>query len=201
MHRPGLSSRCAGLMLAAGSARRYGSDKRKVCLADGTPLLVASMRAAQARMDEVWLVLRPEDDLETLGLAGYAHVMRCAEAGQGMGRSLACGVRALARCSHANTLMILLGDMPWIHSGTLSLLQEYADQNNIVVPVHRGQSGHPVIFGRRFWPELMALEGDNGARRVIRNNVQSLTRVEIDDPGVLLDVDTPEALVKGPVGR
>ena len=194
MTSPKVPPVCAGLMLAAGFARRYGSDKRSASLADGPTLLVASVRAAQRVIEELWLVVRPEDDLETLGISGLQRVVRCANAHEGMGHSLACGARAISQHSSADALMVLLGDMPWVGEDTLQLLHRYAGEERIVVPVHGGQPGHPVIFGRRFWPDLLALVGDRGARDILTNNTGAVIRVEVDDPGVLLDVDTPEAL-------
>lgn len=189
---------CVGLMLAAGFARRYGSDKRSARLADGTALLVASVQAAQRVVDELWLVVRPEDDLEALGIGGHPRVVRCANAHEGMGHSLACGAHAISQHSSADALMVLLGDMPWLGEDTLQLLHSYTGEACIVVPVHGGQPGHPVIFGRRFWPDLLALDGDQGARRIIQANPRAVVRVEVKDPGVILDVDTPEALACGP---
>ncbi len=194
-HTPKRTS-CVGLMLAAGFASRYGSDKRMACLADGTPLLVASMRAAQAVLDEVLLVLRPEDDLQALGLTGSERVARCVQAEQGMGHSLVCGVDAISRYSSAQALVILLADMPWIRGDTMAALLGAASSERIVVPLYRGQRGHPVVFGRHFWPDLACMEGDQGARGVILDNPQALVHLSVDDPGVILDVDTPEALTE-----
>lgn len=194
LHKP---HSCVGLLLAAGYGRRYGSDKRKACLPAGTPLLLASLRAAKAVMDEVWVVLRPEDDLEDLALAGHTRIVRCEHAHHGMGSSLACGVQAISQASDAKALMLLLGDMPWIRPGTLETLLAGATEDSIVVPVADGQRGHPVIFGRHFWSELMDLEGDQGARSVLARSREAVIPVDTQDPGVLLDVDTPDALVTG----
>ena len=148
-------------------------------------------------MDEVWVVLRPEDDLEDLALAGHTRIVRCEHAHHGMGSSLACGVQAISQASDAKALMLLLGDMPWIRPGTLETLLGRAAEDSIVVPLAAGRRGHPVIFGRRFWPELMALEGDQGARSVLARYREAMIPVDTQDPGVLLDVDTPDALVTG----
>lgn len=197
MQSPHKPHSCVGLLLAAGYGRRYGSDKRKACLPAGTPLLLASLRAAEAVMDEVWVVLKPEDDLEDLALAGHARIVRCEHAHHGMGSSLACGVQAISQASDAKALMLLLGDMPWIRPGTLETLLAGATEDSIVVPVADGQRGHPVIFGRHFWSELMDLEGDQGARSVLARSREAVIPVDTQDPGVLLDVDTPDALVTG----
>jgi molybdenum cofactor cytidylyltransferase len=197
MQSPHKPHSCVGLLLAAGYGRRYGSDKRKACLPAGTPLLLASLRAAEAVMDEVWVVLRPEDDLEDLALAGHTRIVRCEHAHHGMGSSLACGVQAISQASDAKALMLLLGDMPWIRPGTLETLLGQAAEDSIVVPLAAGRRGHPVIFGRHFWPELMALEGDQGARSVLARYREAVIQVETQDSRILLDVDTPDALITG----
>ncbi|MEG0245615.1 MAG: NTP transferase domain-containing protein, partial [Pseudomonas sp.] len=64
----------------------------------------------------------------------------------------------------------------------------------IVLPLYQGQRGHPVIFGRAFWPALVQLQGDQGGRQIIQDNPQACVTVAVDDAGVVLDVDVPQAL-------
>ncbi|MNH36156.1 MobA-like NTP transferase domain protein [compost metagenome] len=92
-------------------------------------------------------------------------------------------------------MAILLGDMPWIESVTLRRLAEAATASTIVLPRHAGQQGHPVVFGRDFWPALGQLAGDEGARSVVQAHRDRCVVVEVEDAGVLLDVDTPQGLI------
>ncbi|SDI10554.1 molybdenum cofactor cytidylyltransferase [Pseudomonas delhiensis] len=181
------------LLLAAGSGHRFGADKRQARLADGRGLLAASLANAREAFDEVLVVLRPEDDAAALGVPVDIATVRCAEAAAGMGHSLAAGVAALAD-NPAASVAILLADMPWIAPQTLHLLATQASEQRIVFPLHQGQRGHPVLFGRAFWPELRALQGDEGARAVLQAHREAWHPVEVGDPGVLRDVDTPAAL-------
>ncbi|MCO6059547.1 nucleotidyltransferase family protein [Pseudomonas sp. MOB-449] len=181
------------LILAAGFGTRFGSDKRRATLPDGRTLLAASLARAQAVFDEVHVVLRPEDDPVELGLPQGCNIILCAEAGQGMGHSLAAGARALAG-GEGEAIAVLLGDMPWIAESSLRALVAKAAPNRIVFPVHHDERGHPVLFGRNFWPELQTLTGDEGARRVLRAHAAAWVAVGVEDPGVLRDVDSPEAL-------
>lgn len=181
------------LILAAGVASRFGSDKRRAELADGRTLLAASLEGARRVFDEVHLVLRPEDDPVALGLPEDCSIILCEDAGQGMGHSLAAGVRALST-GRADAIAVLLGDMPWIAESSLRALLARADAARIVFPVHQGERGHPVLFGRKFWAELQQLTGDEGARRVLRAHASAWVAVGVDDPGVLRDVDSPAAL-------
>ncbi|AOE83479.1 nucleotidyltransferase family protein [Pseudomonas sp. TCU-HL1] len=185
------------LILAAGFGTRFGSDKRRATLPDGHTLLAASLARAQVVFDEVHLVLRPEDDPAELGLPEGCNIILCKDAGQGMGHSLAAGARALAG-GEGEAIAVLLGDMPWIAESTLCALVAKAASSRIVFPVHHDERGHPVLFGREFWPELQALTGDEGARRVLRAHAAAWVAVGVDDPGVLRDVDSPAALSPDP---
>ncbi|MES2819527.1 MAG: nucleotidyltransferase family protein [Pseudomonadota bacterium] len=184
----------AGLVLAAGFARRFGSDKRRAVLSNGLTLLGTSVATVHAGLPDTWLVLRPSDDAEALGLPASLIIVRSEAAEGGLGHSLASGMRAIARDSSADAVAIFLGDMPWITAATLDRLFAVAAPEHIVLPEHEGQPGHPVIIGRRFWPDLLLLTGDTGAKSVLQTHAEAVRRVRIDDPGVLQDVDTPAAL-------
>jgi molybdenum cofactor cytidylyltransferase len=184
-------STVAGLVLAAGFSRRFGSDKRLSPHVEGGTLLAASLRLPCAALPEVWAVLRPDDDVEALGLPSSVITVCNPQAALGMGHSLACGVQALAQRSGAQAVAIFLGDMPWISRETLSALLAQAAPERIVVPTWENTPGHPVIFGRRFWPALQTLTGDTGARAVVQANAGCVRRVAVNDPGILRDVDTP----------
>ncbi|WP_415753559.1 nucleotidyltransferase family protein [Pseudomonas leptonychotis] len=182
------------LMLAAGRGSRFGSDKRIALMADGCSLLAASVERAQQVFSQVHVLLRVEDDSQTLGLAADCRLLRCAEADQGMGHSLAAGIRALAG-QDADAIAVMLGDMPWISTNSLQQLCEQATPERIVYPLCEGQRGHPVLFGRAFWPQLLNLTGDQGARELLQAHAAVCHPVVLDDAGVLRDVDRPEALL------
>ncbi|QXI46353.1 nucleotidyltransferase family protein [Pseudomonas anuradhapurensis] len=182
------------LVLAAGSARRFGADKRRVALADGRSLLAHSVERARAAFADVRVVLRAGERGEDFGLPGECRIVASPEAAAGMGHSLAAGAGSL-RDSQAQAVAILLGDMPWIEPATLCRLAEAASPSTIVLPRHAGQHGHPVIFGRDFWPALERLGGDEGARALVRGHQACCVVVEVEDAGVLLDVDTPEGVM------
>jgi len=182
-----------GLLLAAGQGRRFGADKLRQPLADGTPVAVAAARALKAACPDSIAVLRPEQDelaglIEAEGLA----VIRCAVARDGMGHSLAAGVAA---SPHAAGWLVALADMPCIRVATLGAVRDaIADGAALAAPAFAGRRGHPVGFAPRWRDALMGLQGDEGARAILRANGACLTQLALDDPGVLLDVDTPADL-------
>jgi len=184
------------VLLAAGFSRRFGSDKRQPTLADGTPLLVASLRLYAAAFAEVLVVLRPEDEtLATMAAAeapaGPTRVILAPDAALGMGHSLARGATAAAGWDY---LFVALGDMAWVRPATLATLRntmESSSGDRIVQPCYRGTPGHPVGFAGRHQAALAELHGDEGARRVVGAAADDLLRLDVDDPGILEDLDTP----------
>jgi len=113
----------------------------------------------------------------------------------GLSTSLVRGIEAVpARCEGA---LVLLGDMPRVTAEHLNrLLAAFAPEQGraICVPTHEGRRGNPVLWARRFFDEMRRLEGDVGAKEVLSRHPEAVYEVEVSDPGVLFDVDTPQAL-------
>lgn len=186
----------AGLLLAAGKGRRFGGHKLLAPLPDGRPVAVAALQALAAGVDVAFAVIRPEDEplARALTDAG-ARLLRLPEAARGMGASLAFGIRATAR---AQGWLILPGDMPWVRPQTVRAVADHLRRHGgIVAPLYAGRRGHPVGFDPAFFRELAGLTGDEGARRLLALHADRLGLLPCDDPGVLLDVDTPADLTAG----
>lgn len=184
----------AALVLAAGYSRRFGGDKRKARWAPERSLLAASLDLPRAALGEVWVVIRPDEQPGDLALPEDVQVIQDALTLHGMGHSIAASAHQLLKRSSADALAIFLGDMPAIRASTLAALLAEAAPGRIVLPTFDGQPGHPVIFGRDFWPQLTQLSGDAGARAILQNNSAAVRRIQVDDPGVLQDIDQPEDL-------
>jgi len=188
--------RIAGILLAAGSAVRFGGDKLLEPLPApsddcdaGTPIGIAACRHLAAAVAETVAVVRPGDVAlaRCLSDAG-ARVIECPRAHDGMGASIACGVRS---AGDADAWLIALADMPWIKPSTIAMLASaLATGADIVAPSYLGARGHPVGFSRRHFAALAALTGDEGARNVLVANQSTLSLQETDDAGILRDVDT-----------
>lgn len=185
--------RVTGILLAAGHARRFGSNKLVAALDDGTPVVVASARRLAAAVDDVLAVVPGEGGLvESLLAAEGIATQRCPEARHGMGHSLACGA---ARAGGADAMLVMLGDMPFVAPATLErLVTMLRDGAAIVVPTHDARDGHPVGFAARFGAELAGLSGDRGARAVLAAHAGEVVRVAVDDPGIHQDIDVPADL-------
>jgi len=183
----------SGILLAAGAARRFGGGKLLHRLADGTPIGLASLRNLQAALGRVVVIVRAEDDA-VAALYAQAGVtpVTCQDADRGMGHSLAAGV---AHEIAASGWVIALADMPKVSSETISQVAATLSQRGgIVLPCLGSQPGHPVGFSEPFRNELLALHGDSGARSIVQAHPDSVYRLQVDDPGVLQDVDTPADL-------
>lgn len=182
-----------GVLLAAGAGRRFGGDKLAATLADGDMLALRSAAHLAAAVDTLVVVVRdPAQAAATaLAAAGY-RVVPCPDAALGMAHSLACGVRASADSAG---WVIGLADMPALAPATLrELVRQFRRHDRIIVPVHAGRDGHPVIFPARYREALLSLSGDRGARSLLDTAAADVLRVAVEDAGVLLDVDTPADL-------
>lgn len=185
----------AGILLGAGSARRFGGAKLLATLADGTPVGVAACRALIAALPRTVAVVRPGDDVLAAAFAREgATVVHCPRAGEGMGASLACGVAATR---DASGWIVALADMPWIAPSTIRRVAgAIASGASIAAPFHRGERGHPVGFSAAHRDALAALGGDEGAKQLIAAHRAALVRLDVDDPGALRDIDVPTDLAR-----
>ena len=182
------------VIAAAGRARRFGADKRRVALADGRPLLTTTLDRARALFPRVAVVIRDDDDPAELGL-GDARVLRAPRADRGLGASIGDAFAALLAADEpAPVAALWLGDMPWVAEATVRDLLARAGASRIVRPTLDGAPGFPVLFGRAFWAELADRADGDGARDLIARHRASLIELPVNDPGVLRDVDRPEDL-------
>jgi molybdenum cofactor cytidylyltransferase len=177
-----------GILLAAGSSRRFGADKRLHPLPDGTPMALASARRLAAVCTRTIVVIRPDDTALASLLTGEGvETVVCVKAAQGMGHSLSSGAAASA---DAGGWLIALADMPCIqpasYRAVLDALQHGA---RMARPIHGGQMGHPVGFGAEYFSALLALTGDQGGKAILDADPAVLVACPVDDPGVLKDVD------------
>jgi molybdenum cofactor cytidylyltransferase len=182
-----------GILLAAGRGTRFGGDKLLALLPGGERIGAAACRNLLGAVPRVIAVVRPDDTAlaSALGAAG-ARVVRCTNADDGMGASLACGVRA---AHEADGWLVALADMPWIMPSTIARVAgAVAGGALVAAPFHRGERGHPVGFGKPCYTMLAELADDEGAKAVVAAHRDRLARIDVDDPGVLRDVDAPADL-------
>jgi len=182
-----------GILLAAGTSRRFGADKLTHILPNGELVAVQACRNLLAGTDSVLAVVRPGGErLAALLRAEGADVMICANAEQGMSKSLVFGVGARPE---ASGWLIGLADMPWIAPTTIGKVADALRLGaTIVAPCWQGRRGHPVGFSQVLGPELAALSGDEGAKILIQTYLEQLHIIDCDDSGILRDIDKPDDL-------
>ena len=187
----------AAIVLAAGSSTRMRGRDKLVEDAGGAPLLrrVASA-VLDSSADDVFCVLRPEDPLRRGALTNLGvSIIENARANEGMATSIAAGISALPR--RVDAALIVLGDMPDVTALDLDrLIAAYdPDENRSIVRAmtEDGTPGHPVLFGRRFFEDLSALDGDRGARAVLVEHPEFVVDVVLPGQAAATDLDTPEA--------
>ena len=113
----------------------------------------------------------------------------------GLSASLRTGLKALP--PDVDGALICLGDMPDVRADHLKKLTAAFDPTEgraICVPTHKGKRGNPVLFSAQFFPEMMALSGDSGAKHLTGEYADQVCEVAMEDAGVLLDLDTPQAM-------
>lgn len=187
------------IVLAAGRGRRFqaagGTPFKQSQRLYGSRSLVEHVcdRYAEAGLP-VTCALHPElaELSERLATVGH-HVVPVADADHGMGHSLAAAVAA----SPTQTgWLVALADMPRIRAATIRAVAEALVAGApLCAPYHDGRRGHPVAFSTEFGPALRALSGDEGARSILQTNVDRLRRIDVDDPGVVFDINVPGELL------
>ena len=181
----------AGLLLCGGSASRFGSDK---LLAGDPPLAVRAARRLLEGTGHALAVLPPGKPALRAALeAAGCEILESDRTERGMGASLAAGIEAAAR--HAGWI-VALGDMPGVAITTIAAVRDALASGAIVAAPFdaAGRRGHPVGFSAALRAELLALDGDRGARDVVERHAARIERIVTADPGIFIDIDTPRDL-------
>jgi molybdenum cofactor cytidylyltransferase len=183
----------AVVVLAAGAGSRYHGTRHKLSeKLGGDTVLVRTLRNAIASEMAVVLVISESLIAEAKGLVAPEDTVVVdarSQTGWGMGDSIAAGVSIHAS---ATGWLVLPADMPLVRPASLRAVAAALDQQPIAFAQHRGRRGHPVGFGAELFSELVMLKGDEGARRLLAR--YPTAAVELDDPGVLFDIDTVDDL-------
>jgi molybdenum cofactor cytidylyltransferase len=185
------------IILAAGRSTRMGGPNKLLAELGGKKLVrIAAEQAVASKATEVIVVTGHQGDLVEQALAGLkVKFVRNPDFAGGLAGSMKAGIAAVA--ADADGAVICLGDMPLIDARLIDrLIESFApDRGNlIVVPVADGRRGNPVLWSRRFFAELMTLDGDIGARHLIGKHGEAVAEVPVEGDSAFLDIDTPQAL-------
>ena len=198
--------RVAAVVLAAGRSTRMGAVNKLIAEIGGKPLVrIAAEQALASRASPVIVVTGHQHEMVEAALAGLpVRVVHNPDYAEGLGTSLKAGIAAVP--PEANAAIVCLGDMPQVDAGLIDKLIAAFDPEKgalVVTPVIEGRRGNPVVWSRRFFNDLMQVQGDVGARHLIGNYVEAVVEVPVTGDAALVDVDTPESFsaVKAEIER
>lgn len=184
------------VVLAAGRSSRMGTLKQLLTVGGSTALERTLAAILAAGVDQTVLVLGfAADEIQrqlSPGLLEGINVVMNQEYASGMASSLRAGLSAFGEQMQA--ALIVLADQPLVRTATVDrIVERYrATHADIVIPHYQGKRGNPVLLNRAVFPEAMALEGDTGCRAIFGSHANRIVQVDVDDPGILQDMDTPE---------
>ena len=189
--------RIAAVVLAAGQSRRMGKVNKLLAAVAGKPMVVQVVQSLQASQARPLAVVTGHDYAAVeavLPKSGFT-LAHNPDYASGLSSSLRRGLAVLPE--DIDGVLVCLGDMPRISPEIVNrLIAAFnpLEGRAICVPTWQGKRGNPVLFARRFFPEMQDIAGDTGARALIGEHAEVVCEVPMDDDAVLLDVDTPEAL-------
>jgi molybdenum cofactor cytidylyltransferase len=187
----------AAIILAAGRSTRMGGPNKLLAELGGKPLVrTVTEQALASKAKGVIVVTGHQAELVEKALAGLkVKFVRNPDFAEGLASSVKAGIAAVP--ANADGAVVCLGDMPLISADLIDrLIEAFApDSGNLIaVPVSDGRRGNPVLWSRRFFNELMTLDGDIGARHLIAKHSEAVAEVPVEGHGAFLDIDTPQAL-------
>jgi molybdenum cofactor cytidylyltransferase len=204
--QPEKGRRVAAVVLAAGRSTRMGPVNKLIAEIGGKPLVrIVAEQALASHAGPVIVVTGHERAHVEKALDGLpVRLVHNADYAEGLGTSLRAGIAAVP--AEADGAIVCLGDMPQVDSGLIDKLLAAFDPEKgalVVVPSIDGRRGNPVVWSRRFFHDLMAIDGDIGARHLIGAYAEAVVEVPVAGEAALTDVDTPESLssVKAEIER
>lgn len=196
------SRQIGAVVLAAGLSTRMNGANKLLEKIDGTPIIVHTLRnILSSKVKSVTVVVGNESNsirkaLLEAGLTGL-HIVTCPNYASGLSQSLISGIDALP--PQIEGALVCLADMPFMPPADIDrLISAFnpAENNLIVIPIHNRQRGNPILWGKRFFPQIQKLTGDKGARQLLAEVEDFITDVEISHDGIFIDIDSPDDLVK-----
>lgn len=192
----GRAPRIAAVVLAAGMSSRMGGRNKLLREIGGMPMIRRSVEAVLASSAGPATVVTGRDEAEIRAALSGLNVsfVHNPDFAAGMAGSLKAGIAAVP--GDADGVVVALGDMPFVtahHIDRLIAAYDEDEGRTICVPTHDGKWGNPVLWSRRYFPEMLAITGDKGARELLHTYADKLCEVPMEDEGILRDFDTPEA--------
>jgi molybdenum cofactor cytidylyltransferase len=186
-------AKIAGLVLAAGLSSRMGEFKLLLAWGDNKPLIWHLVETLKMLPLEPLILVTGHraEALNTLFADSHIQIIYNPDYAKGeILSSLKTGFRTLS--TDVDAILVFLGDMPLISPSTIQKLMDAYQPEKIIVPSYEQKRGHPVMFTRRFFEEILALEASAQPRAVLQAHPDSVRMIETGDEGILIDINTPQ---------
>lgn len=190
----------SAVLLAAGASSRFGENNKLLADVAGMPLIRhVALALTKARLKEIVVVVQSGSSDVREALDGLnVHCCESPQSTMGMAHSIRAGISALG--PDANCAMIVLGDMPGLTTQLIEQLVsafESAEFKKIIYPIDQaGKQGHPVIWPKAYFSELMRLNGDRGAKELLQSHADQTITIMTREHSAFTDIDTPEDIEK-----
>ena len=188
----------AGVLLAAGTSTRFGKDTKQLALINGRPMIEWAVKAGTGSLlDRLVVVIGHDRDnvlraLDAMQKHPKLHIVDNPDYKSGMSSSMKAGLKAVK--THCPAVMFLLADQPLIAPPLINLLirQWGSSDKNICAPFSDGRTANPVIFGRKYYEDLLKVGGDKGGRDILRLHKEDLLKVPVPGQPCTYDIDTQQ---------
>ena len=183
----------SAILLAAGQSKRMNGENKLAKKIKGIPLLKYALNnILKSSVNEIIIVLGYQSEIieKLIDKNDKIKFVFNADFETGMASSIKKGVENLSKKTDA--FFISLGDMPSINYNTYDQLIKYKKNQKIIVPIFKGQKGNPLLFPKSFEKIMLSVQGDHGAKKILENNKKQILNIEINDPGIIKDIDVLE---------
>lgn len=183
--------RIAAIVLAAGRSTRMGEqNKLLLTFNDKTMVNYVVEQLGDSNVTGIYVVTGNESEAVKKSITGEVTYVHNSEFFNGLSTSVKAGIEALP--DDLDGVMICLGDMPYITSTSYNDLIAAFEDGKIIAPTTNGKIGNPLIFSRNFFDDFEELEGDRGARKLLKNYPDDIIEVDVNSEAIFQDIDTPE---------
>ncbi|MCC3860509.1 nucleotidyltransferase family protein [Pseudemcibacter aquimaris] len=184
-------ARIAAIVLAAGRSTRMGAEnKLLLTFNDKTMVNYVVEQLADSNVSCIYVVTGNESEAVKKSISGDVTYVHNLEFFHGLSTSVKAGIEALP--NDIDGVMICLGDMPYITSGNYNDLIAAFEKGKIIAPTTNGKIGNPLIFAKNYFNDFEELEGDRGARKLLKDYPDDIIEVDVNSEAIFQDIDTPE---------
>ena len=182
----------SSILLAAGQSKRMLGENKLIKDVKGIPLIKYALNnILKSNVNEIIIILGYQNETieKLIDKTSRVKFVFNSNYKEGISSSIKKGIKNLSEKNEA--FFISLGDMPSINYNTYNQLIKYSKDKKVIVPLFKGQKGNPVLFPKSFEKKLLSIEGDSGAKKMLEINKKKVLNLEIDDPGIIKDLDVP----------